>query len=285
MFVLTRPANDPAFAAVSTEQSAGGSGGTLRTTHRELIENLVMRDVKARYKQSILGIAWAVFNPLVYALIYTVVGKYFLKQDTHIPTPVFAYFGLLYWNLFATGLAGATESLVAHLSLITKVYFPREVFPISAVLAKLVDFGFGLFGIVPLLLAFHVRPNLPGFLLSLPLVVLLLVFTTGIGMLAACANLFYRDVRHLTGLVLNLLMFLVPNMYALDKVPERFRALYLLNPVAAIIESARRLTFPASGNAREMLPYLGIACLTSVCLLVGGYAVFKRNEARFAESI
>jgi ABC-type polysaccharide/polyol phosphate export permease len=118
-------------------------------THRELIENLVLRDIKARYKQATLGIAWAILNPLVTALIYTLVGVYFLKvgsSETKIPFPIFSYYGLLFWNLFATGVLGATESLVAHLSLITKVYFPREVFPIAAVGGKLVDFLFGLAG-------------------------------------------------------------------------------------------------------------------------------------------
>jgi ABC-2 type transport system permease protein/lipopolysaccharide transport system permease protein len=281
--VLTRSPHAESGVGDSNDAAATRMG--LGVAHRELVENLILRDVKARYKQSILGLAWAVFNPLVYAVVYTIVGQLILKQDTHIPTPVFAYFGLLYWNLFATGLGGATESLVSHISLITKVYFPREVFPISAVLAKTVDFGFGMVGILPLLIAFHVRPSLPGFLLALPLAVLLLVFTTGVGMLTACANLFYRDVRHLVALTLNLLMFLVPNMYPLDQVPERFWPLYLLNPVATIIETARRLTFPQAGDVRPLLLYVGIACLTSLALLTVGYTVFKRNEARFAEFI
>jgi ABC-type polysaccharide/polyol phosphate export permease len=117
------------------------------TTHRELVENLTIRDIKSRYKQSILGYAWAVANPFIYALIYTILGRYILKQDTKIAFPVFSYYGLLFWNLFASGVSTGTESLVGNLSLITKVYFPREVFPIAAVLSKLVDFGFGLVGL------------------------------------------------------------------------------------------------------------------------------------------
>ena len=255
------------------------------TTHRELVENLVLRDIKARYKQSVLGYAWAVFNPLIYALIYTLVGRYIFRQDTHIPFPVFAYYGLLFWNLFSTGLATATESLIANLSLITKVYFPREVFPLSAVASKLVDFAFGLVGLIPLLFFFHATLSVTGILLIVPIVVILLLLTAGIGMLCACANLFYRDVRYLVGLATNLVMYLVPNLYPVERVPEKLRTLYLLNPMAALIEAARRATFPQSGPLEPIVPFVISAALVSLTLFVLGFWVFKRNEPRFAEFI
>jgi ABC-2 type transport system permease protein len=256
-------------------------------SHRELIENLVLRDIKARYKQSALGICWAILNPLVMALIYTLVGRYFLKQDPGIPFPVFAYYGLLFWNLFATGLTGATESLVSHLSLITKVYFPREVFPIAAVAGKLVDFLFGLVGLLPLLLVHRLAPS-PAMILILPLVLVQLVFTAGLGMLFACANLFYRDMRHLILLVIALWMYLVPNIYPFEQVPPAFRSAYLLNPMAVVIETARRLTFPQNypGTSWEYFgAFVGIAAAVSVLVFVAGYVVFKRYEPMFAESI
>jgi ABC-type polysaccharide/polyol phosphate export permease len=243
-----------------------------------------MRDIKARYKQSLLGYAWAVFNPLVYALTYTLVGRFILKQDATLPYPLFVYFGVLFWNVFGTGLGAAAESLIAHLGLITKVYFPREVLPISAVASKLFDFTFGLVGVIPFLIVYQVHPAKTA-VLALPILLILVLFTTGLGMLCATANLFYRDIRYLVVIFTNILGFFWPNMYTLDQVPERYRSLYLLNPVAACIESARRLTFPQIGGMGEIWPFVGIAAVTSIVFFVTGYFVFKRYEPYFAESI
>ncbi|MBC8103208.1 MAG: ABC transporter permease [Cytophagales bacterium] len=254
------------------------------TTHRELVENLVLRDIKARYKQSVLGYAWAVFNPLVFSLTYTLVGKFILRQQTGLPFPLFAYFGVLFWNIFGTGIASATESLIAHLGLITKVYFPREVLPISAVVSKLFDFVFGLFGVIPFLLVYQIMPSW-GFFLALPIVLILCLFTAGMGMLCATANLFYRDVRYLVMISTNILGFLWPNMYTLEQIPERFRPFYLLNPVATCIEAARRLTFPQVGSMDALWPFVGISAALSVSVFCLGYAVFKRYEPYFAEAI
>lgn len=256
-------------------------------THRELIEELVKRDIKARYKQSVLGVAWAILNPLLTSLIQMLFIVYVLKRQSPngIPTPVYTYFGTLIWVFFSAGLAGATESLVAHLSLITKIYFPREVFPIAAVTGKVTDLLFGLAGLLPLLLIFRVLPA-PTIVLIVPLIIVLMLFTMGLGMLFACANLFYRDVRHLIGLIMVLWSYLVPNMYTLDDVPERFHAIYLLNPVAVIIDSARRLAFSVPGRDPDVhWMYVGIASVLSLIVFVVGYSVFKRFEPRFAESI
>jgi len=261
------------------------------TTHRELVENLVLRDIRARYKQSVLGYAWAVLNPMILTLIYTLVGGLFLGQrNDKYPFAVHAFYGILIWNLFQTGLATATEGLVSHLNLITKVYFPREVFPISAVVSKLVDFGFGLIGLVPLLLFYRVAPS-AGLLLVVPILALQLLFTMGIGMLCACANLFYRDVRYLVQLALGLWIYLVPNIYTLDRVEAASHThpllykLYMLDPMAVFIEASRRLTFPQMGSVAPLLPYLTVAGVVSVLVFFVGYAVFKRNEPRFAEFI
>lgn len=250
--------------------------------HRELIQNLVTRDIKARYKQSVLGVTWAILNPLVMALIYTVIGYVFLRQQLAIPFAVYSYFGLLFWNLFASGITGATDSLVGHLSLITKVSFPREVLPLSAVLAKLTDLGFGLVGAIPLLLIYGALPG-PGIVLIVPLALILMIFTAGLGMLCACANLFYRDVRHVIALLLMAWMYLVPNFYTLELVPPRFRGLFLLNPVTALIEAIRRSSFPQLGPVPWS--YVGIAAVVSLTTFALGYVVFKRHEPRFAEFV
>ncbi|MBC7805350.1 MAG: ABC transporter permease [Akkermansiaceae bacterium] len=254
--------------------------------HRELIENLVVRDVKTRYKQSALGYAWAVLNPLIVALTYYLVFGLWLKQGNNIAIPytIYTYFGLLVWNLFAIGLSTATESLVMHLNLITKVYFPREVFPISAVLSKLVDVGFGLVGLLPLLFFFRIAPS-PNIVLAICLLPIPILFTIGLGMLCACANLFFRDVRYLVTMALGLLAFAVPNMYPLSIIPAEHQRVYLSNPIAVTIEAMRRLTFPQTGSVSELVPYLGVACVVSIAMFFLGYAVFKHNEPRFAEFV
>jgi lipopolysaccharide transport system permease protein len=273
----------------------------LPRAQRELIASLVARDVKTRYKQSALGYIWAILNPLSFAVIYTIVGQYIMKaQVGNLPFPIYSYFGLLFWGLFASGLTAATESLVGNISLITKVYFPREVFPISAVLSKVVDFGFGLLGLIPLLLVYRVSLSwlhLPLFLL---MAVILLIYTLGLGLLTSCLNLFFRDFRHLVGIALSLGGFLVPNIYPVSLVPREWRGVYLLNPVAALTEAARRVAFPQTGWLRwvhaddkdpggqsleSMWYYIGSAAAVSVVVFLIGYIVFKRNESRFAEFI
>ena len=252
-------------------------------THRELIENLVMRDIKSRYKQATLGIAWTILSPLLMSLIFSLVGKVFLRQDVGIPFPIYVYFGLLFWNLFSSGVMGATESLVAHLGLITKVYFPREVFPISTVAAKCVDFFFGLLGMIPLLIIYKVAPS-PQVVLILPLLVVVVLFATGLGLLLSCANLFYRDFRYVVALVMNAWLYLVPNLYPLEMVPPRFQSLYLLNPMAALIHTARRLTFPQIEGPLYWR-FVAVAAIVSALTFVLGYVVFKHYEPRFAESV
>ena len=267
------------------------------TTHRDLVHNLVVRDIKTRYKQSLLGYAWAFLNPLIWALIYALVGGVLMQQTLEgvnrqpgLPYVIHSYFGILLWNLFSTGLGSATEGLVSHISLITKIYFPREVFPISAVLSKVVDYGFGLLGLIPLLIAFRTVPS-GTIIFIIPLLAMTLLWTTGIGMLCACANLFYRDVRYLVQLALALGTFIVPNMYGLDRVQSAAQThpglykIYMLNPMAVFIEASRRFAFPQSGSAWELWPYLLIASVLSVAVFFIGFVVFKRYEPRFAESI
>ncbi|MGC4044231.1 MAG: ABC transporter permease [Armatimonas sp.] len=273
----------------------------LPRAQRELILSLVSRDVKIRYKQSVLGYVWAILNPLSFAVIYTIVGQQIMKaQIGGIPFPIYSYFGLLFWGLFSSGLVAATESLVGNIGLITKVYFPREVFPISAVLSKLVDFGFGLVGLIPLLLIYRTSMHWLYLPLMLLMALILLAYTIGLGLLTACLNLFFRDFRHLVGIALSLGGFLVPNIYPVSLVPQPWRWLYLLNPVAALTEAGRRVAFPQTGWLRwvyindknpaqqsleSMWIYIGSAAAVSLVTLVIGYIVFKRNEPRFAEFI
>ena len=249
---------------------------------RELIESLVVRDIRARYAQSVLGIGWAILYPLLLSLIQAAVIVFILRIDTVIPVAVFTYIGNLHWTMFSNGVSGSAESLVGHMNLVAKLKFPRESLPLSSVLGRLADYGFGLLGLALLVLIFPIGVG-AGVLLIVPLLAIQLVFTAGLGLILSATNVFFRDVRHVVGLLLTLWFYLVPVLYSVELVPEGARGLYLANPMATIIESARRATFPGHGEVQWA--FVALAALTSAATFVVGLVVFRRLEPRFAESV
>jgi ABC-type polysaccharide/polyol phosphate export permease len=276
------PSSSPSLAAAST--SAPPAALACLTTHRELVVNLIRRDVTTRYKQSVLGYAWAVLQPLITALILWVVGGMLLKQSPwqRLPVPGLHVLRGAVLEPVPDRRSHGHRKPGAHISLITKVYFPREVFPVSAAASKLVDFAFGLPvlrlpGRVPVVPRSGCSPSCRSHCSSRCL--------RGAGD-AALLREPVLPGRPLPGEpALTMLAYFVPNIYVLATIPERFQTLYLLNPVAAIMETARRLAFPATGPVEPLLPFAGIAAVTTLVTLVVGYAVFKRNEPRFAEFI
>lgn len=250
--------------------------------HRELVQSLTLRDIRSRYKQSVLGIAWALLQPLAMMIIYTVVFSHIVRIDTSgIPYPIFSYIALLPWTFFGGGLVAGTECLVSNFNLITKIYFPREVFPISAVLGKTVDLGLGLLVLIPLFVFYQVHMTW-WVLLTVPVLLLQACFLLGLTFIFSSVNLFYRDIRHVTPLLTQLWMYLTPIIYPLSLVPKRFLGLYMLNPMASIMDTFRRIALEGSAPQWE---YLGLAAGVSVLTLVVGYRVFKRLEPAFAETI
>lgn len=248
---------------------------------RELIRSLTLRDIRSRYKQSVLGIAWALLQPLVMMVVFTVVFSGIAKVRTEVPYPLFAYTGLLPWTFFSQGLTAGTECLVANFSLITKIYFPREVFPVSAILGKVADLGVGVCLLIPLFVVYSV--NLTWMIaLIIPVVAVQFCFMLGMSFALSAINLFYRDVRHVVPLMLTVWMYLTPVVYPLEEVPRKYLSLYMLNPMTPIIDSYRRVLIlgemPAWGS-------LGIAALISIAVLFAGYRLFKRLEPGFAEMI
>ncbi len=260
----------------------GSSATSILWQHRELVLSLTKRDIRARYKQSVLGIAWALLQPLAMTLVFTVVMSHIVRIDTGgIPYPVFAYVTMLPWTFFAGGLTGGSECLVSNFNLITKIYFPREVFPIAAILGKTVDLGLGLLILVPMLIYYHVHLTWIA-LLAVPILVVQVCLMLGISFILSSWNLFYRDIRHVMPLLTQVWMYATPVIYPLALVPKAYLGLYMLNPMASLMDSLRNVLL--LGEA-PVWSYLGVAAGVSVALLVLGYRTFKRLEPVFAETI
>ena len=262
------------------ERRVGALGVLLQ--HRELIWSLTLRDIRSRYKQSVLGVAWALLQPLAMTIVFTVVMSHIAKIDTgKIPYPIFAYIAMLPWTFFAGGLTGGSECLVSNFNLITKIYFPREVFPISAILGKTVDLGLGMLVLVPLLIYYHIHITWY-VLLVVPLLLIQVCLMLGVTFLLSSWNLFYRDIRHVMPLLTMVWMYMTPIIYGLNSVPKRYLTAYMMNPMSAVMDGVRGVVLEGR------LPnwhYPGIAAAVSIAFLIVGYRTFKRLEPAFAETI
>jgi len=250
--------------------------------HRDLLRMWTLREIKVRYKQSILGGAWAILQPLVLMLMFTAVFSIIARVPSDgIPYPIFSYTALLPWTFFSTSISFAVPSLVSNMGLVTKIYFPREVLPLASVAAAFVDFLVA--SIVFLLLVLVYWWPLHITLLWVPLLVLIqITLTLGVVLFAATLNVWYRDIRFVVPLGLQLWMYASPIIYPVSLVPERWRSVYMLNPMAGLIESYRRTIL----HGQAPLPlHLGGAAFVAVTLLFLGYQYFKRSEARFADVI
>lgn len=251
---------------------------------RELIASLTLRDIRSRYKQSVLGVAWALLQPLAMMVVYTVVFSHIARIPTGgIPYPVFTYIALLPWTFFATGLITGTECLVSNFNLITKIYFPREVFPIAAILGKTVDLGLGLLVLAPLLVVYREHVHLTWRLALVPPLLLIQVgLLLGLTFMLSSWNLFYRDIRHAVPLLTQMWFFMTPIVYGLDMVPRHYLPIYMLNPMAATMDGFRKAVLEGKD---PMWGYVALAAAVSAFFLVAGYRGFKRLEPAFAETI
>ena len=249
---------------------------------RELLWHMTIRHLRGQYKQSILGYAWAILNPLSLMLTLSFVFSVLLRFESgDIPYPLFLLMGLLPWIFFSMAVSSATDSITGAFSLVTKVYFPREVLPIAAVLTKIVDLGFGLIILVALMVFLGYPPVWT--IVWVPVLFFIhLLFTLGLALPLAALNLFFHDVRFLVGVVLTLWFYLTPIIYPVDIVPDKYQILFDLNPNALFINAYRRVVLEGvhPGTDRLLLG-LGIATLTFLI----GYYLFKRMEPRFADRI
>ncbi len=250
--------------------------------HRELLYFLTWRDVKVRYKQTVLGVAWAVLQPVaatvVFAVFFGRLGG--LSQHTEVAYSVFVYAGLLPWGFFAESVSQSSQSLIAGANLLTKVYFPRLIVPAACVAGLLVDLAISLVVMACLMVAYRVVPG-PG-LLALPLLVMATVAAAmGVGTLLAALSVAYRDFRYVVPFLLQIWMFASPVAYPLHLIPERWQTLYALNPLAGIIDGFRwsLLGEPLHGVC------LGVSLAVTAALFLIGTAYFRRFERRFADIV
>jgi lipopolysaccharide transport system permease protein len=251
-------------------------------TYRELLYFLVWRDVKVRYKQTVIGIGWTILQPLTTMLIFTMIFGNFAKVPSDgVPYPVFVYTALLPWNLFAGALNRCTVSLVGNANLITKVYFPRLIVPASAVISGIIDFAIAFVFLLGMMLWFNIVPTWDA--IALPIFLLLTLITAlAVGLWLSALNVRYRDVGHTIPFLIQVWMFLSPVAYPASLVPEKWRLLYSLNPMAGVIEGFRWALVGKESPAFELI---AISTGIVVALLLGGLVYFKRMERTFADVI
>lgn len=274
----------PAQPTVRIRPSRGWVPLNLRDLweHRELLYFLVWRDVKVRYKQTALGVAWVVIQPLATTLLFTIIfGNLARMPSDNLPYAVFAMAGLLPWNYFAGAFSRAGTSLVGSANLISKVYFPRLIIPLASVLAGLVDFFIVLALLVILTFLFGIIPTLA--LLTLPLFILLAMATAlGVGLWLSALNVQYRDVSYLLPFIAQFWLYATPVVYPSSLIPDHWRIVYGLNPMAGVVEGFRWALF---GRGEPPGPMLVVSVLIVLALLVSGAYFFKRMEKTFADLV
>lgn len=250
--------------------------------YRELLFFLTWRDIKVRYKQTALGAAWAILQPFLTMVVFSVIFGALAKLPTDgIPYPVFSYAALLPWQLFSYALTNSSASLVGNERLITKIYFPRLVIPISSVLAGLVDFVIALVVLLGMMLVYQI-PFTWRFLWLLPLTLLALLTALAVGLWLSALNVQYRDVRYAVPFLTQLWMYATPIVYSSTLIPEKWRLLYGLNPLTGVVEGFR---WALLGREMAVGGLLAVSVVIVVILLVGGLVYFKKMEARFADVI
>jgi lipopolysaccharide transport system permease protein len=249
--------------------------------YRDLLYFLTWREVSVRYKQTVLGFAWAVLQPLLTMLVFTVfLGRLAKVPSDGIPYPIFSYLGLLPWMYFANALTRSSMSLVSNANLVSKVYFPRVLIPLSGTLSALVDFLIA-FAVLGVLMAWYRIVPAPEALLLIPLTLLTALAAMGVGMWLAALNVQYRDVQHAIPFLVQVWMYATPVVYPASLVPEKWRVFFALNPLAGIIEAYRAAML---GRAVDW-SLLGVSTVVIVLLLGFGAWRFARMERVFADIV
>jgi lipopolysaccharide transport system permease protein len=267
------------FAANAPPPGLAATGREL-WRHRELLAVWLGREIRVRYAAALLGAGWAVLQPLSLMAVHTVVFSWFVRLPSEgVPYPIFSYVGVLPWTFLAAAVTTGVPSLVQGMNLVTKVYFPREIVPLAAVGACLVDFAIGAFLFAPVLAFAGARPG-PVFFWLPALMATLLVLTVALALLGSAANVFFRDVRFVVPLAIQVGLFVSPVVYPLAIVPAAVRPLYVLNPLAGLLDGFRAVLL--HGRPPDPLAF-GAAVIVSFALLVLAIRVFKGAEREFAD--
>ena len=251
---------------------------------RDLFAILAMRDVKLRYKQTILGVTWVILQPLVASLIFAIIfGRIAALPSDGKPYLLFVYAGMLPWNFFAGCLQRAGNSLISDSKLITKVYFPRLIIPIASSAAVLIDFAVAFVVMLGLLVFYHDQVALTWNILALPfLLLVVLLVSVGVSLFLSALNVYYRDFMYALPFVIQVWMYASPLVYAASMIPDRWRVIYALNPMAGVIDGFRWALL-GTGN----FPWfsMGLSILIGCVFFVGGAYTFQRVESRFADVV
>ena len=248
--------------------------------YKDLFYFLVWRDIKVLYKQTVLGFAWAVINPVFSMIVFSIVfGRLAQIPSEGVPYPIFSFAALVPWTYFSSAMTGSTQSLVGNQNMLTKVYFPRLVIPMTPVLAKLVDFGIAFIILLLMMAGFSIAPTWN--VVFLPLLIILMILTAaGVGMWLSALAIQYRDVRFAMPLFVQLLMYAAPVVWPASLVPEQLRTLYGLYPMAGVIEGFRSALLGTNPMPWDLiLP----GALSAVVIAISGAFYFRRLERIFAD--
>ena len=258
--------------------------------YRELIYFMTWRDLKVRYKQTALGVTWAVLQPFLRMVVFSLLfGRIAKLSYGDLPYPLFNFAGLLPWTLFAKALGDAGRSLVTNRNMITKVYFPRMIIPLASVLSGVVDFAIAFLVLIGMLVYYDLKSG-SGFhfvwswaLLSLPLLLLLaLVTALGVSLWLSAMNVIYRDVGYVLPFLTDMWFFITPVVYSSSEIPEKLRLIYSINPMTGVVEGFR---WALLGTQTAPGPMVIVSSLVALMLLVTGLFYFRRMERSFADEI
>lgn len=253
--------------------------------YRELFFYFAWRDVKVRYKQTAIGASWAVLQPFITMVVFTLFFNKVAGIQTGsdaVPYAIFSFLGLLFWNYFSNALTRSANSLVDNQAVVTKVYFPRLIPPISSTIVSLIDFCFALIVYIGLMFYFRIPPTALGLLLFLPAVAVTFTAATGPGLFLAALNVKYRDVKQILPFLIQTGLFLTPVIYPVTAVPQKYQWILYLNPMTGVI-NAMRSSLLGLGTINWALTMLSIA--TAVTMLWVGLLFFKSKEREFADII
>ena len=251
--------------------------------YRELLGFMIWRDITVRYKQTALGISWIVLQPIVNVAVLSLVFGVLLDIPSDgYPYPVFVFSAMLPWRYFSTALAMGSGSLINNSALVSKVYFPRLIIPLSAMFTPLIDFIISFFILLVVMFLYGINPITPGLLLLPPLMILALLTAFSITLWIGSLNVRYRDVGQLTGFLLQAWMYLTPILYPISQVPEAWRGLYSINPMVGVIEGFRWALLDA---ANPNYTAMGIGMGVVLVILVSGLIFFSKMERSFGDII
>ncbi len=251
--------------------------------YRELVYFLTWRDLKVRYKQSVLGVLWAIIKPFMTMIVFTIFFGTLAKLPSDgVPYPIWSYTGLLPWEFFAAALSVSARSMLTSGSMVSKIYFPRIIVPLSSVFANLVDFLIAFVILIGMMLFYHITPTIN--MIWLPAFLLLAVITAlGVGLWFSALLVMYRDINYMLPFITQLWMFISPVVYASSTIPEKWRVLYSLNPMAGVVEGFR---WAMLGTQQSISPLMiAISSGIAILLFVSGLFFFRRMERVFADMI